>query len=33
VNLFHRTDSVDEAYELITKALTESALGSPGAFL
>jgi uncharacterized protein (TIGR00730 family) len=33
VNLFHRTDSVDEAYDLITRELTEHALGSPGAVL
>jgi uncharacterized protein (TIGR00730 family) len=31
VDLFHRTDSVDEAYEIITRGLTESALASPGA--
>src|SRR5579872_2620535 len=31
--LFHRTDSVDEAYELITRGLTENALGKPGAVL
>ena len=30
LDLFHRTDSVDEAYEIITKGLTENALGSPG---
>jgi uncharacterized protein (TIGR00730 family) len=30
VRLFHRTNSVDEAYELITHGLTEFALGSPG---
>ncbi len=33
VQLFHRTDSVDEAYEIITRGLTENALGSPGAVL
>ena len=33
LDLFHRTDSVDEAYEIITKGLTENALGSPGAAL
>jgi len=33
VGLFHRTDSVDEAYELITHELTENALGNPGAEL
>ena len=31
--LFHLTDSVDDAYELITRGLTEHALGSPGAVL
>ncbi len=31
--LFHLTDSVDEAYELVTRGLTEYALGSPGAVL
>ena len=30
LDLFYRTDSVDEAYEIITKGLTENALGSPG---
>jgi predicted Rossmann-fold nucleotide-binding protein len=30
LDLFHRTDSMDEAYEIITKGLTENALGSPG---
>ncbi|HVH73924.1 MAG TPA: LOG family protein [Stellaceae bacterium] len=33
VGLFHRTDSIDEAYEIIIKALAENALGSPGAVL
>jgi uncharacterized protein (TIGR00730 family) len=33
VNLFHRTDSVEEAYNLITRGLTDYALGSPGAVL
>ena len=33
LELFHRTDSVDEAYEIITRGLTENALGSPGAVL
>ena len=33
VELFHRTDSIDEAYEIITRGLTENALGSPGAQL
>jgi uncharacterized protein (TIGR00730 family) len=31
--LFHRTDSVDEAYELITRGLLEDAIGKPGAVL
>jgi uncharacterized protein (TIGR00730 family) len=30
LDLFHRTDSLDEAYEIITEGLTENALGSPG---
>src|SRR5271169_2959040 len=30
LDLFHRTDSVDEAYDIITKGLTKNALGSPG---
>jgi uncharacterized protein (TIGR00730 family) len=30
LDLFHRTDSVDEAYDIITRGLTENALGSPG---
>ncbi len=33
VDLFHRTDSVDEAYDIITRGLTEDALGTPGAVL
>jgi uncharacterized protein (TIGR00730 family) len=33
IALFHRTDSVDEAYEIITRGLTENALGTPGAVL
>jgi uncharacterized protein (TIGR00730 family) len=33
VELFTRTDSVDEAYEIVTRGLTENALGSPGAVL
>jgi len=33
LELFHRTDSVEEAYELITRGLTENALASPGAQL
>jgi uncharacterized protein (TIGR00730 family) len=30
LDLFHRTDSLEEAYEIITKGLAENALGSPG---
>ena len=30
LDLFHRTDSLDEAYDIITKGLTENALSSPG---
>ena len=33
VDLVHRTDSVDEAYDWLTRQLTEHALGSPGAML
>jgi len=33
VELFYQTDSVDEAYKIITRGLTESALASPGAEL
>ena len=33
LGLFHRTDSVDHAYDIITKGLTENALASPGAVL
>jgi uncharacterized protein (TIGR00730 family) len=33
LDLFHRTDSVDEAYRIIVDGLTENALGSPGAVL
>ena len=33
VNLFHRTDSVDEAYDWLVQQLTEHALGRPGASL
>ena len=32
-HLFHLTNSVEDAYELITRGLTEHALGSPGAVL
>jgi hypothetical protein len=30
LDLFHRTDSVGEAYDVITKGLTRNALASPG---
>jgi uncharacterized protein (TIGR00730 family) len=30
LDLFHRTDSIDEAYEIIIQGLAENALGSPG---
>jgi hypothetical protein len=30
LKLFRRTDSVDEAYDIITRGLTEHALGTPG---
>src|SRR5207237_1109371 len=33
LDLFHRTESLDEAYDIITKGLTENALGSPGPVL
>jgi hypothetical protein len=33
LDLFHRTDSIDEAYEIITRGLTENALGIPGPVL
>ena len=33
LDLFHRTDSVDEAYAIITTGLTENALGTPGPIL
>jgi uncharacterized protein (TIGR00730 family) len=33
LDVFHRTDSVDEAYDIVTRGLTESALGNPGAKL
>jgi predicted Rossmann-fold nucleotide-binding protein len=33
VELFHRTDSFDEAYDIITRGLTDNALGNPGAKL
>ena len=33
VELFHRINSVDDAYEIIIKGLTENALGTPGPVL
>ena len=33
VNLFHRSDSVDEAFDWLVRQLTEHALGKPGAML
>jgi uncharacterized protein (TIGR00730 family) len=33
LKLFHRTDSVEEAYKIITRASTKSALSVPGAVL
>ena len=33
VNLFYRTDSVDQAFDWLVKQLTEHALGRPGAML
>lgn len=33
LNLFHRTDPVDEAYDIITRGLTQNAPGNPGAEL
>ncbi len=30
IDLFYRTDSIDDAYEFITQELTEHALGDPG---
>jgi uncharacterized protein (TIGR00730 family) len=33
LGLFHRTDSVDEAFQIITKTLIESSLAVPGATL
>jgi uncharacterized protein (TIGR00730 family) len=33
LNLFHRIDSVDEAYAIITRGLVENSLSAPGAFL
>ena len=33
LQLFHATDSVDDAYEWVVRQLTEHALGQPGAVL
>jgi hypothetical protein len=33
LELFHRTDSVDEAFEWVVRKLSEHALGHPGAML
>jgi len=33
LELFHATDSVDDAYEWVVRQLTEHALGQPGAVL
>jgi len=33
LKLFHRVDSIDEAYAIVTRGLVENALGAPGAFL
>ncbi len=33
LELFHRTDSVDDAFEIIVKGLAENALGTPGPIL
>ncbi len=33
LKLFHRTDSVDEAYEIVTRELTQYALPERGAIL
>ena len=33
LQLFHRTDSVDEAFEIVTRQLTEHAMAEPGAIL
>ncbi len=30
LDIFHRTDSLDDAYDIITKGLIENALGTPG---
>lgn len=33
LELFHRTNSVEEAYEIVVRGLTENALGTPGPVL
>ena len=33
LSLFHRTDSVDDAYEFVTRELTQHALAERGAIL
>jgi predicted Rossmann-fold nucleotide-binding protein len=33
LQLFHRTDSIDEAFEIVTRSLIENALPEPGATL
>jgi len=33
LQLFHRTDSVDEAYDIVTRELTQFAIAEPGAIL
>ena len=33
LRLFHRTDSADEAFEIVTRHLTEYAMAERGAFL
>jgi predicted Rossmann-fold nucleotide-binding protein len=33
LRLFHRTDSADEAFEIVTRHLTEHAMAERGAFL
>ena len=33
LQLFHRTDSMDEAFEIVTRQLAEHAMGKPGAIL
>ena len=33
LKLFHRTDSVDEAYDIVTRELTQYALAERGAIL